>query len=364
MKKFRNFVLVSLMALAIVAGFAFKNNEFTPEASTPPVSKEYKVGWSIYAGWNPWAYAQKSGILKKWGDKYNVNIKLIKMDYIASIEAYTSKELDACVMTNMDALTIPVASGVPTTAVIVGDFSNGNDAILVRDNITIQDLPNYKTALVEYSVSHYLYSRAHDLNKLKVNPKNVLNVSDSDIGPAFVSDKNQKTMVTWNPIVMEVLQTPGITKIFDSSEIPGEILDIMMVNSDVLASNPNLAKALTGAWYEVMSIMASRGDRANGAKTVMAEAGGSDLAEYNAQLKTTAMFYKAASAAAYTKSAEVEKNMILVRNFCSKHKLLGVDDKDKLGILFADGSTLGDANNILFTFDASYMEMAATGELY
>jgi NitT/TauT family transport system substrate-binding protein len=41
---------------------------------TPCVSIEYKIGWTIYAGWMPWPYAQQAGIVKKWADKYGVKI--------------------------------------------------------------------------------------------------------------------------------------------------------------------------------------------------------------------------------------------------------------------------------------------------
>jgi NitT/TauT family transport system substrate-binding protein len=348
-KKLKNVFLV-LMALAMVSPLTFAQSK-----------KEYKVAWSIYAGWNPWAYANESGILKKWADKYGINIRLVKMDYIPSIEAYTSGEVDACVMTNMDALTIPVASGIPTVAVILGDFSNGNDAILVRNNLSIQGLKGQKISLVEYSVSHYLLSRALDKNDMKDSDVKVINVSDSDIAPAFIANKDQVAVVTWNPLVMEIMQTPGITKIFDSSQIPGEILDIMMVNKKVLDANPNLSKALNGAWFEVMGIMSTRGARADAALKTMADAGGSSLTEYKAQLKTTAMFYKAVDAAAYMSGEEIKTNMKRVRNFCFKYKLLGdrVQSPDDIGIQFPDGSVLGDSGNILFYFDASYMTAAA-----
>ena len=36
----------------------------------------FTVGWSVYAGWNPYFYMQKSGILKKWADKYGITIKV------------------------------------------------------------------------------------------------------------------------------------------------------------------------------------------------------------------------------------------------------------------------------------------------
>ena len=42
---------------------------------------------------------------------------------------------------------------------------------------------------------------------------------------------------------------------FDSSQIPGEIIDLLVINTKVLADNPALGKALVGAWYEIMGIM-------------------------------------------------------------------------------------------------------------
>ena len=351
-------VIVILLALGFTVQSAFSTD-------MEDQKKSFKVAWSIYAGWNPWSYAKESGILKKWADKYDISIDLIKMDYIPSIEAYTSEEVDACVMTNMDALTIPVASGVASTAVIVGDFSNGNDALLVRNGLSIPDLKGKKVNLVEYSVSHYLLSRALDKNGLKDSDVNVVNVSDSDIAPAFVANRDQQAVVTWNPLVMEIMKTPGISKIFDSSQIPGEILDIMFVRDKVLQSNPKLGKALAGAWFEVMAIMSTRGGQSQVALTKMAEAGGSSLTEYKAQLKTTAMFYKASDAVSYTTAQEIKDNMRRVRNFCFKYKLLGdrVNRPDDLGIRFADGSILGDESNVQFIFDSSFMKMAADGDL-
>src|SRR5471032_2899152 len=93
----------------------------------------FTVAWSIYVGWMPWDYADQSGILKKWATKYGIKIKLTQInDYVESINQYTAGMFDACVMTNMDTLTIPAAGGVDSTALIVGDFSNGNDGVMLK----------------------------------------------------------------------------------------------------------------------------------------------------------------------------------------------------------------------------------------
>src|SRR5712675_3430290 len=100
----------------------------------------FTVGWSVYVGWNPYHYMSKSGILKKWADKYGINIRVQRFDYAPSLDAFVAKNIDACAMTNMEALDLPASSGIDTTAVITGDYSNGNDALLVRNGLQLKDL--------------------------------------------------------------------------------------------------------------------------------------------------------------------------------------------------------------------------------
>src|SRR5690242_7231235 len=85
----------------------------------------FTVGWSVYVGWNPYHYLAKSGILRKWSERYGINIKVQRFDYAPSLDAFVAKNIDACAMTNMEALDMPAAAGVDTTAILIGDYSNG-----------------------------------------------------------------------------------------------------------------------------------------------------------------------------------------------------------------------------------------------
>lgn len=101
--------------------------------------------------------------MKKWADKYGIKIDLTLVnDYVESINLYTGGQFDACAMTNMDALTIPAVGGVDSTAIIVGDFSDGNDGIVMKNGTPVADLKGRSLNLVELSVSHYLLTRALD----------------------------------------------------------------------------------------------------------------------------------------------------------------------------------------------------------
>src|SRR6476660_6654368 len=219
----------------------------------------FTVGWSVYAGWTPYHYMNKSGNLRKWADKYGITILVKRFDYAPSLDAFVGRNIDACTMTNMEALDMPAASGVPTTVILIGDYSNGNDALLVRGGLQTTDLAGHKMLLVEKTVSEYLFDRALTLNPLReqISKVRMINTSDADIQSAFLSDSSVSAVVTWKPMLSQISQAKGIQSLFNSSQIPGEILDLTVVRTDVLerpdGSGRNFAKALAGAWYEMMS---------------------------------------------------------------------------------------------------------------
>src|SRR5271169_3322695 len=262
-----------------------------PQMSAAADKTSFNVAWSIYVGWMPWDYADQSGILRKWATKYGLNIKLTQVnDYVESINQYTAGTFDACVMTNMDMLTIPAAGGVDSTAVIVGDFSNGNDGVVLKgQGKKLEDIKGQKVNLVELSVSHYLLVRALSSVGMRERDLKIINTSDADIVAAFATPAST-AVVTWKPQLSTVLAAPNSQLVFDSSKIPGEIIDLMVVNSAALKANPNLGKALVGAWYETLALMFKTDTAGKAAQAAMAKASGTDLNGFASQLATTRMF--------------------------------------------------------------------------
>lgn len=326
----------------------------------------FTVGWSVYAGWTPYHYMNKSGLLRKWADKYGIAITVKRFDYAPSLDAFVAKNIDACTMTNMEALDMPAASGVPTTVILIGDYSNGNDAVLARGGVQLKDLAGKKMLLVQKTVSEYLFDRAMTIAGLRDQIKRVraVNTSDSDIATAFIADSSASAVVTWKPLVSQIAKQKGIASLFDSSKIPGEILDLTVVRTDVLArpdgSGQKFAKALTGAWYEMLAQMSN--DKVLAA---IAEGSQDTLASYKEQLSTTKMFYTPKEAADFGASADMKQKMALVRQFCFDHGLLGANTKsvDDVAIKYPDGSVQGKPDRVRLIFDVSYMRMAAQGKL-
>ncbi|WP_434650201.1 putative urea ABC transporter substrate-binding protein [Pseudomonas sp. D1-2] len=339
---------------------------FLSFSSAAAQKDHFSVCWTIYAGWMPWEYAGSQGIVDKWAKKYGITIDVVQLnDYVESINQYTAGQFDGCTMTNMDALTIPAAGGVDSTALIVSDFSNGNDGIVLKgEGKKVDDLKGMDVNLVELSVSHYLLARALDSVGLAEKDLKVVNTSDADISAAFNTDQ-VKAVTTWNPMLSDIKAQPGVSEVFNSSQVPGEIMDMMVVNTQTLKDNPALGKALTGAWFEVVALMNARNAAANAALEHMAKASGTDLKGFQAQLDTTKLFATPTEALAFVTSEQLPATMGKVAAFSFQHGLLGegAKDTDAVGMAFANGVTRGDKANLKLRFDPTYVQLAADAKL-
>lgn len=326
----------------------------------------FKVAWSIYSGWMPWGYATDHGIIDKWAKKYDIEIEVVQLnDYIESIIQYTAGSFDACGMTNMDALTIPSISGVDTTGLILGDYSNGNDAILLKDGKEFSDIKGQSVNLVELSVSHYLMARALDIHNMSEKDITIVNTSDADIVSSFATSDVTAAAV-WNPQLSMIMeQAPSVTSVFNSSEIPGEIIDMMAVNTETLNANPDFGKALVGAWFETMQLMSANTDQAKEARSEMAKNSGTDLKGYDTQLTMTEMFYTPSDALTFVTDKSLYTTMDKIRQFSFNKGLFGANttSPDSVGIEFSDGSILGNSSNIKLRFNSHFVEMAKNNTL-
>ncbi|KAB7894758.1 lipid kinase [Rouxiella sp. S1S-2] len=328
------------------------------------VKPTFKIAWSIYAGWMPWDYAQQSGILKQWADKYGITIQFVQVnDYIESVNQYTSGGFDGCTMTNMDALTIPATGGVDSTALIVGDYSNGNDGIMLKGKGDITSLKGQSINLVELSVSQYLLARALEKSGMNEKDVTVVNTADADLVAAF-STPQVKSIVTWNPLLAEAKKQPDSHEIFSSAQIPGEILDLLVVNSKTLTAHPELGKALTGAWYETLNAIKGNGSDAVKARTFMAQESGTDLKGFDQQLAATYLLSSPQQTLDFVSGAQIKTTMQSVAEFSFKHGLLGdgAADATTVGITTPTGNWGNPANQKL-RFTDEFVKLAAANKL-
>ena len=129
--KFHNTIRKKLL---LVTSLIFSSVSFSINA------EPLKVGYSDWPGWVAWEVAIEKGMFKEAG----VEVEFEWFDYVASMDAFAAGKLDAVTMTNGDAL-VTGATGASNVAIIINDYSNGNDMIVGAPGIeSIKDLKGKK----------------------------------------------------------------------------------------------------------------------------------------------------------------------------------------------------------------------------
>ncbi|WP_411571228.1 putative urea ABC transporter substrate-binding protein [Pectobacterium cacticida] len=320
----------------------------------------YKIAWTLYAGSMPLSYAQDNGILKKWGDKYGLAIEAVQMnDYIEAQTQFRLGAFAGSIAMSLDALTIIAAGGLDTTVVLPLSASNGSDGIVMRGkNRDLTALKGQRVNVVELSGSHYMLARALDSVGMSEADITVVNTSDSDIGATFADDSTM-VVVSWKPQLSEILrQFPDTTVVFDSSKIPNELVDVLMVNTDLLKQEPNLGKALAGAWYEAAAMLNPAHPKH--AEFVKYSAGilGTDPASVEDQFSTIS-FFNRQTARDYVTSQDFKSKISEMAAFSFNHGLFdSARDPGFIGIEAGDGTIIGSPQNVKLRFPTVWMGAA------
>ena len=281
--------------------------------------KEFKLGVSLYVGWMPWYLANDDSTLADAAKEKGISIDVVTGDSVETFTQYAGGNLDAVVMTNIDAISFLINSNVESDVVLIGSFSNGNDAILLRPDQ--ESVENTTLGLVEYSVSHYLLDRYLELNSIDKSKVKVLNIADSEIAGAFAASGDDiQGVVTWNPIVMQIEDKLKGKRLFDSSEIEEEIADLLVVRRTVAESNPEFVQTLLETWFEVTGRL--DGDKRAVTVEALGKLCGTDGDGYERQLKTTDLINTTDRALEELRDERMKKTMVEVREFAEANKLV------------------------------------------
>ena len=202
----------------------------------------FSLAWSEYPSWSVFGVAHSKklidGAVGKQGpleEKWGIDIELRQTDYDTCLTMYGSSTCDAVCITNMDVLN--PALGRKSVAVLPTSTSVGADACIVTGVENVQDLRKHKVYGLSKSVSEYCFAR--NLEKLgeKESDHQFTNMDPGAAAQALQTKQDgYNAIMVWNPFVLQTLKTrPDSRVLFDSSSIPGEIIDMVVVAEQSLA---------------------------------------------------------------------------------------------------------------------------------
>src|SRR5262249_16334297 len=151
------------------------------------------------------------------------------LEYLPSIEAYSNNRVDAVNIVCGDSLT----AGRPSIAIVLTDYSNGNDMIIGKRGVkSIKDLKGKKIGLELNVVEHILLDKAlrdNDMSESDVTLENI----ETNKTPQALSSGGVDAIGAWYPISGETLKTvAGSKRLYTSAQAPGLIYDALQVSPE------------------------------------------------------------------------------------------------------------------------------------
>lgn len=207
-----------------------------------------RVGSNVWPGYETLYLARSLGYYNK--------TPILLVDYPSSTEvvrAYRNGEIEAAAISLDEALLL-AATGPDVRIVTVMDFSAGGDAILGKPNIkNLQDLKGRRVGVELTALGAFVITRA--LGKVGLSPQDVQIVSlqVSEHERAFKEGKID-AVVTFGPPLTKLLAT-GAKVLFDSNQIPGEIVDVLIVRSSTIQNQSNTVQALVNGRFRALEYL-------------------------------------------------------------------------------------------------------------
>ncbi|HTQ01508.1 MAG TPA: ABC transporter substrate-binding protein [Casimicrobiaceae bacterium] len=207
-----------------------------------------RIGTNVWIGSEPLYLARDLGRLDP------ASVQLVEYPSASEVlRAYRNQAIDGMVI-SLDELFGLAVDGLQPRIILIVDTSNGADVVVGRRGMkSMRDLAGKSVAVESSALGAFVLSRALTLNKMQAGDVNVVHLESNEQPSAF--EKGQVDgAVTFDPYTAQ-FQRAGASTLFDSSQIPGEIVDLLAVRESVLKSHPNAIQALLTGWFAALDYM-------------------------------------------------------------------------------------------------------------
>lgn len=213
------------------------------------------VGTNVWLGYEPLFLARQ---LDYFTSK---EVRLLEFtSNTDSIHAFRHGALDAAALTLDEALLL-AQDDIDFQVVLVLDISSGADVILGQADLKeFSDLKGRSIGVENTAVGAYMLARALETYGLSPADVTIVPLETPEHEQAFNAG-SVDAVVTFDPVRSKLL-SKGAQQLFDSSQIPHEIVDVLIVNSTSLASKEAYVTKLITAWFASLDYLDNNQDAA------------------------------------------------------------------------------------------------------
>jgi NitT/TauT family transport system substrate-binding protein len=133
-------------------------------------------------------------------------------------------------------------------AILVLDVSAGADAVVAGAGIkNIADLRDRRVGVEPNAVGAFMLNRALASAGLNVTNVQIVHLGNDEHLAAFEAG-SVDAVVTFEPQRSRLIEA-GARVLFDTTQIPGEIIDVLVTRSGIIEERPEALRGLIEAWF-------------------------------------------------------------------------------------------------------------------
>ena len=209
-----------------------------------------RIGTNVWIGSEPLYLARELGRLDA------AAVQLVEYPSASEVlRAFRNQAIDGMVI-SLDELFGLAADGFQPRVVLIVDVSHGADVVVGRRGMhSMRDLKGKSVAVESSALGAFVLSRALALNGMQASDVNVVHLESNEQPTAFEKGTVDGA-VTFDPYRAQFLQA-GAKTLFDSTQIPGEIVDLLAIRDTAIASHPDEVRALLTGWFGAIDYLQS-----------------------------------------------------------------------------------------------------------
>jgi NitT/TauT family transport system substrate-binding protein len=201
-----------------------------------------RIGTNVWIGCEPLYLARDLGRLDP------ARVQLVEYPSASEVQrAYRNQAIDGMVI-SLDELFSLAVEGFDPRIVLVVDISHGADAVVGRAGMkTMRDLTGKSVAVEGGALGAFVLARALQLSGMQPGDVKVVHLESNEQPAAF--EKGQvDAAVTFDPYRAQLLKAGGAL-LFDSTRIPGEIVDLIAVRKSLIDERAQAVATLLSGWF-------------------------------------------------------------------------------------------------------------------
>lgn len=267
----RNIILFLIIAIPLLVLINFSlQTKNTPD-------KSIRIGVNQWPGFGYLFIAKQQGFFKEAG----LNIELVELSSLIEVRrAFERGKVDGMAATSIEVLEAYKYSRRIAQAIMIIDYSNGADVILGSPLVkTIGDLKGKTIGVESGSLSSYMTHRALELNAIKQSEVTMVSMDLHDMLPALRTEKVD-AIYSYIPVSEVIKKQFSVNHLFDSSDIPGEIIDIIAIDQAVLPRFPELQTKLQQVWARTLEYVMNNPENAYNILTARIPISNNELREF------------------------------------------------------------------------------------